>query len=167
MSFVDFVGWIFFRPELLATAFVVVGTLFVVLAIGWFLISKRRVLVRDLEPAERFWYSREAAILLTELAPLILSLKEREQSLELELLNMDASRAQEVREAIGRTGSHEMWSTFARASAFVEENPKHAVEKLRCLRPRLQECVRSLDELLYRGLASGTPVERGEGDGGS
>lgn len=150
----------------MATAFVVVGTLFVALAMGWFLISKRGLPVRDLEPAERFWYSREAAILFTELSPLILSLKEREELLELELPRMDASRAEEIREAMGRTGAHEMWSTFARASTFVEENPKRAVEQLRCLRPRLQECVRSSDELLYRGLASGK-VERGEGDAGS
>lgn len=165
MPVVGFVGWISFKPNLLATAFVVVGALFVALAIGWFLLGKRGLPVRDLDPAERSWYSREAAVLLAELAPLILLLKEREQSLGLGLRSVDASRAREVQEAMRRSGSRELWSVFARASALVEEHPKRAVEQLRWLRPRLQECVKALDGLLDRGLASGTPVERGEGDG--
>lgn len=165
MPFVGYVGWIYFRPELLATAFVVVGTLFVALAIGWFLLGKRGLPGRDLDPAERSWYSREAAVLLVELAPLILSLKEREESLGLELPSADASRARKVQEAMRRTGSGELWSAFARASALVEEDPKRAAEQLRRLRPRLQACVTWLDEWLDRGLGSGTPVERGDGDG--
>ncbi|HEX2728193.1 MAG TPA: hypothetical protein VHM16_00475 [Rubrobacteraceae bacterium] len=163
MPFVGFAGWITFTSGLLATAFMVLGTLFVVLAIGLFLLGKWGLPVRDLEPAERFWYSKEVTVMLVELAPLILSLKEREQSLD--LLGVDDVWGREVRDAMNRTETHELWSEFARASALAEEDPKRAVEQLRRLRPRLQECVMELDELLDSGLAPGMPVERGEGYG--
>lgn len=158
------IGWISIGAGLLATVFVV-GTMFVALAIGWFVFLKRGLAVRDTDFAEHTWYSRETAVLLAELAPLILALEEREQSLELELLRADASKAREVREAMSSAETREVWSAFARASALVEEDPKRATEQLRRLRPRLQKRVKALDGLLNKRSVSRMLVERGEGDG--
>lgn len=160
-------GWGGESAGALATGLLMVGTLFVAVSSGWFLLAKRGLPVRDPAPAERSWYSQEAAVLLAELAPLVLALRDREQALGLELPLMDVPRAREVHEAMERARTGELWSAFARASTLVEEDPKRAAEQLRWLRPRLQECVTSLGALLGTRLASGAQVERGEGHGGS
>ncbi|HET7478285.1 MAG TPA: hypothetical protein VFJ72_02090 [Rubrobacteraceae bacterium] len=161
MSFLGLVERGAHGSEFLVTGLLLAGVLFLALTTGWFLVTKRTLPVRDLEPVEIVWYSREAEAVLLEVAPLFMALDERERTIEAYLRSVDASRAREVREAVRLTGVRELWSSFARASALVEDDPLRGVDELRRLRPMLRECVTSLDGLMDR-LKLEVAEEKGE-----
>lgn len=105
----------------LAVVCVVIGVLSTVWVLGVFLSGERyRRPPRLLSPAEYRHYRREAEAGISDLAPRVILLSEKERVLE---------RADDE----SRRAAGEFWRKFAVASLRVEDDPRVAIEELRPL----------------------------------
>lgn len=128
--------------------FLVLGTGVLVVLLGRFVVGEKyRREPRGLCPVEFARAREEAEALVEALAPVMISLAERERAV--------GSTVEEV-------SCGEVWERFAAASARTGEEPTLAVEELRRLSEDLDGCFRRLAEGVSRvGTSSGK--ERGDG----
>lgn len=149
-----------------ATVFMLVGAVFAVVVLGWFLVGGwYRLPAEDLGPAERAWVAREAADLLAELAPQAILLVEKERAVEAALRGGEGAAAgAAARRRLERADLPGFWGRFVRTSVLVDEDPARALGELPALRSLLEGGLRACDEVL--GMLGVEPVERGEDRGG-